>query len=170
MRKLIVIMALCALLCGCSLNNGGNNGEVKFYKYADDKEIFLSGYLQSWEINEEQFKWVKESGINHYYINLSSTVSRMSASLEYCDQFGLKAIPMTCWGSNDKKSFTEHPLDATIRDYESFGAFVGWFSIFHADVVAVKPHFRHVGYIKLQSERLGEFFHTVEGIGDGNRD
>ncbi|MDD7165982.1 MAG: hypothetical protein PUI31_04835 [Clostridia bacterium] len=131
MIKKFIALALCLSVllsvaaCGGDNpgGNGGNNGEVKFYEYADDKEIFLSGYLQSWEINEEQFKWVKESGINHYYINLSSTVSRMSASLEYCDQFGLKAIPMTCWGSNDKKSFTEHPLDATIRDYESFDGY-----------------------------------------------
>lgn len=75
MRKVIVIMALCALLCGCSLNNGGNNGENNNEPHTvsekDGKDFVSDVYTVS-----------VSDGTNNYLISFSDSSSGIPVTIE----------------------------------------------------------------------------------------
>ena len=128
MRKKLTAVCLSVLLAltlaACS-ETGPAGGEIEYPAYADDREVLLSAYMNPWQCTDEQYQWVQESGLNHLYINRSSNenADTMRSAIEMCEKYGIKTIPMTCWGSpfEDSKSFDQYPID--MHEYPGFSGF-----------------------------------------------
>ena len=128
MRKKLTAVCLSVLLAltlaACS-ETGPAGGEIEYPAYADDREVLLSAYMNPWQCTDEQYQWVQESGLNHLYINRSSNenADTMRSAIEMCEKYGIKTVPMTCWGSpfEDSKSFDQYPID--MHEYPGFSGF-----------------------------------------------
>ncbi len=126
-KKILAILLASVSLIGvtaCGGPTGDNSsslGEIVYPVYDEAKKALLSAYLSPTKLDEEQFDWVKEAGLNHLYIDYSSSSEKMIYSLEQCDRIGVKSIPMTCWGRTALHSYKDYPLD--VSEYESFAGF-----------------------------------------------
>ncbi len=113
-------------LVGCGKTT--TEKELVYPEYTEEREVFLSGYLSPNRMDRKYFEWAKEAGLTalyiDYYIESTETSTHiMDQSLTFCDEVGLDAIPMTCWGSGAFREFYDHPLYSTIQNHPSFIGF-----------------------------------------------
>lgn len=141
-------MALSAAACGT--NGGASSGsasesgkEIVYPVYRDDKEVFLSAYMSPWKTDEEQYRWVKESGLNHLYISYSSNAETMRGAIEACESVGVNTIPMTCWGRpvSESTSYSAYPIDMHGHEY---------FSGFN---ILDEPHYEDFDYLAAEYQK-----------------
>ncbi len=132
-KKVFAVFLLAACVLGtAACTNGENKAEetekddvcmeaVVYPEYDETGVAILSAYLSPTVLSEEQFDWVKEAGLTHLYVDLSSNVEKMEYILEQCDRVGVRSIPMACWGRTALRSYKDYPIDVT--KYESFAGF-----------------------------------------------
>ena len=126
-KKIIACLLVGAMvwsLTGCGGEKTESSGkEIAWPAYSEEKQVFLSAYMSPWKTDDEQYQWVKESGLNHLYINYSSNKASMLGAIEQCERVGVKTIPLTCWGRpvSAEKSYDKYPID--MHDYAGFSGF-----------------------------------------------
>lgn len=132
MKKLCsLILSACFLMMFAACGNNsedpnkvpGGEEEIVYPVYEDDKEVFLSAYMSPWKTDEEQYRWVKGSGLNHLYISHSSNAETMAAAIAACENVGVYTIPMTNWGRpvSESTSYKAYPVD--MKGHEYFSGF-----------------------------------------------
>ena len=85
-------------------------------------EFFISGYIMP-PRNDKAFSDLKESGLNHIYIDYTIKDEIRETALDFCDKYGLKAIIMSCWGRMDNPSYKR--VTAGVKKHPSFAGVNG---------------------------------------------
>ncbi len=119
----ILLVIACILgVTGCEwINPAGPIEDIVYPEFDESREALLSAYLSPQKLDEEQFDWVKEAGLNYLYVDYSTSASKMQYILEQCDRIDVKSIPMTCWGRSALHSYKDYPVD--VSAYKNFEGF-----------------------------------------------
>ncbi len=70
----------------------------------NESQFFISAYLMP-PRTKQGFIDLKASGINHIYIDYTEKTDIRESALSLCDEYGISAIVMTCWGRADNPFF-----------------------------------------------------------------
>lgn len=70
----------------------------------NDNQFFISGYIMP-PRTKECFQDLKESGLTHIYIDYTEKEEIRTKALDFCEEYGMKAIIMCSWSRHDNPSY-----------------------------------------------------------------